>query len=125
MLFRSSDGDGVLFPVDVFQTNPLDFTYTQAVHGEQKQDGTVAYVGLPIRFRASQELLHVWPRRTERKWLMLIDTWPANRISDSGLRPSQLLAGRTCEDSGQCRGFRRESNLPCPEKQKIVPHPRF
>ena len=70
----------------------MDFAYAQSVHGEQQENRTVADVCFPIRFRASQEPLYICPTRTEGELFMLINAWSANRIGDSGLRPSHLLA---------------------------------
>jgi hypothetical protein len=92
MLFGCGDQDSLLFPVHVFQTNPLDFSDTQPVNGEQEKDGTVADVSLTIRFGASQKTLYICPRRAQRKLFMLINPRAADRIADSGLSPSHLLA---------------------------------
>jgi len=33
-----------LFPVHIFETEPLDFTYPQSIYSEQQQDGSITDV---------------------------------------------------------------------------------
>ena len=58
LLFRRSDEKSFLFPVHVFETKPLDFTYAQSIYSEQGQNGSITDVGLTVPFCAGQKPLH-------------------------------------------------------------------